>query len=166
MSNIDAILTESRAAMDDFSSAAERSAHLWTTPRAPGKWAPYQVVEHVALALEESANAVAEVPSKFPILPSLLRPLVRGAVFNRILKKNAFFKAKTSKALDPKSGPATPAEARQRLDTALAKFDTACRARVSSLPLFESTVFGRISVEDYARFQELHIRHHRKQLPA
>lgn len=166
MSNLDAILTEGRAAMDDFSSAAERSEHLWTTPRAPGKWAPYQVVEHVALALEESANAVVEAPSKFPNLPSFLRPLVRGAVLNRILKKNAFFKAKTSKALNPKSGPATSAEARERLDTALAKFDTACRARASSLPSFESTVFGKVSVDDYARFQVLHIRHHRKQLPA
>jgi hypothetical protein len=166
MARIDEILAESRAAMDDFSSASERSAHLWTTPRAPGKWAPYQVAEHVALTLEASANAVTELPTKFPNLPTILRPLARGAVFNRILKKNAFFKAKTSKAFDPKSGPATPAEARQRLDAALAKFDTACRGRASSRPLFESTTFGRVSVEDYARFQALHIRHHRKQLPA
>ena len=165
MARIDEILAESRAAMDDFSSASEKSGHLWTTPRAPGKWAPYQVAEHVALTLEASANAVAELPTKFPNLPPILRPLVRAAVLNRILKKNAFFKSKTFKALNPASGPATPAEARQRLAAALAKFDAACRARASSRTLFDSTVFGKISVEDYARFQALHIQHHRKQLP-
>ena len=35
-------------------------------PRAPGKWSPSQIIEHVARSLEESANMAAGRPSKFP----------------------------------------------------------------------------------------------------
>lgn len=122
-------------------------------------------MEHVALALEESANVVSGAPSKFPTLPMFLRPLVRGLFFNRVLKKNAFPKAKTNKAFDPASGPPTPDAARVRLETALAAFDQACRARAVSGKKVASTIFGTVSVEDYARFQALHTRHHCKQMP-
>ena len=55
--------------------------------RAPGKWSPSQVVEHVGLVLEESANVVSGTPSKFPTLPAFVRPMVRRLLFNRVLKK-------------------------------------------------------------------------------
>jgi hypothetical protein len=57
MADINTALAESRAAVDQMLSAAERSGSAWATPRAPGKWSPSQIVEHVARALEESANA-------------------------------------------------------------------------------------------------------------
>lgn len=165
MADVNAVLAANRAAVNDLIAAAERSGAAWTTPRAPGKWSPSQVVEHVARALEESANVVSGAPSKFPTFPSFLRPLVRGLFFNRVLKKSAFPKAKTNQAFDPASGPATPAEAHGRLETALARFDQECRARVGAGQNVVSTIFGTVSVEDYARFQELHTRHHRTQMP-
>ena len=165
MANISTALAGNRDAVSDLIAAAEGSGGAWTTPRAPGKWSPCQVVEHVALALEESANVVSGAPSKFPTLPAFLRPIVRGLFFKRVLKKNAFPKARTNKAFDPASGPASPAAARVRLETALASFDQVCRARAVSGKQVESTIFGTVSVEDYARFQELHIRHHCKQMP-
>jgi hypothetical protein len=165
MADVNAVLAANRAAVNDLIAAAERSGAAWTTPRAPGKWSPSQVVEHVARALEESANVVAGAPSKFPTFPGFLRPLVRGLFFNRVLKKGAFPKAKTNKAFDPASGPATPVEARGRLETSLARFDQECRSRAASGESVVSTIFGTVSVEDYARFQELHTRHHRTQMP-
>lgn len=165
MADLDVVLAANRDAVNDLLAAADRSGGAWTTPRAPGKWSPSQVVEHVARALEESANVVSGAPSKFPTLPTFLRPLVRGLFFNRVLKKNAFPKAKTNKALDPASGPATPAAARARLQEAAGRFDQSCRARAASGQHVASTIFGAVSVEDYARFQELHTRHHRKQMP-
>lgn len=163
--DIDAALAAGRDAADALLAAADRSAGVWTAPRAAGKWSPSQVVEHVARALEESANVVAEAPSKFPTLPRLLRPLLRSLFFNRTLKKGAFPKARTNKALDPQSGPPSPAAARVRLDSALAAFDRACRARAASGKPVESTVFGTVSLEDYVRFQALHIHHHCRQMP-
>ena len=165
MAEIDAVLAANRAAVNDLIAAAERSAAAWTAPPAPGKWSPCQIAEHVALGLEESANVVAGAPSKFPTLPTILRPLVRVLFFNRVLRKNAFPKAKTSKPFDPASGPATPAHARVRLEAALTRFEQECRARAAMGQHIASTLFGTVSVEDYGRFLELHTRHHCKQMP-
>lgn len=164
MVDVNVVLAANRAAIDDLIAAAERSETSWTTPRAPGKWSPSQIVEHVARTMEESANEVYGAPSKLPTLPMFLRPLFRVMLFNRVLKKNAFPRARTSKSLNPASGSATPAEARVRLGAALAKFDQACHARGASGENVVSTTFGRVSVNDYARFQELHTRHHCKQM--
>ena len=48
MADVNDVLAANRAAVLDLVAAAERSAATWTTPRAPGKWSPSQVVEHVA----------------------------------------------------------------------------------------------------------------------
>jgi len=167
MADVNDALAANRAAVLDLAAAAERSAATWTTPRAPGKWSPSQVVEHVAGGLEEAANTVSGAPSpSIPMPPAFLRPLLRLLFFNRILKKDAFPKGfKAHKAMAPVSGPATPAEARVRLEGALARFDQECRRRVASGQHLVSTSFGTVSVEDYARFQALHTRHHCKQMP-
>ncbi len=165
MAGIDAVLAANRAALDELIAAAESTGGAWATPRAPGKWSPSQVVEHVARALDESANVVADAPSRFPTLPGLLRPVVRGLFFNRILKSGRFPKAKTNRPFDPDRGPESPADARPRLEAALRRFEEACRARVAAGQPVHSTIFGKVSVEDYARFQELHTRHHCRQIP-
>jgi hypothetical protein len=123
-------------------------------------------VEHVAGGLEEAANILSGAPSTIPMPPAFLRPLLRLLFFNRILKKGVFPKGfKAHKALDPKSGPATPAEARVRLEGALARFDQECRSRAASGQHVVSTGFGRVSVEDLVRYSALHTRHHCKQMP-
>ncbi len=164
MADINAALAASKEAMDQLIATGERTGPSWTASRAPGKWSPSQIVEHVARALEESANVAAGRPSKFPKLPAVLHPLVRGLLFKRVLKKAGFPKAKTNKAMNPASGPGTPADGRARLETAHRKFDAACRQLVSSGERMRTTVFGTVSVEDYVRFMELHTRHHEKQM--
>ena len=164
MADINDVLADNRAAVLELVAAAQRSAATWTTPRAPGKWSPSQVVEHVAGGLEEGANIVSGVPS-IPMPPAFLR-LVARLFFYRILKKDAFPKGfKAHKAMNPASGPATPAEARVRLEGALARFDQECRRRVASGQHVVSTGFGTVSVEDLVRFSALHTRHHCKQMP-
>ncbi|HSE37237.1 MAG TPA: hypothetical protein VLG74_08040 [Blastocatellia bacterium] len=64
--------------------------------------------------------------------PAFLRPLLR-LYFNRILKKGVFPKGwKAHKALNPATGPATPAQARVRLEGVLARFDQEYRRRAAS----------------------------------
>ncbi len=166
MADVNAALAGSRAALEEMVTAAASCAASWTVPRAPGKWSPSQLTEHVARALEESAQVVAGRPSKFPTFPSFVRPLVRGLFFNRVLKKGAFPKARTTRPFDPDTGPASPADAKERLEAAHARFDEACRARDRDGGKVQSTIFGGVSVADYVRFQELHTRNHRRQLPA
>jgi hypothetical protein len=165
MVDVNPTLAANREAIDDLIAASEKSGGVWTVPRAPGKWSPSQIVEHVARSLEESANVVSGAPSKFPNLPFFLRPVARGFLFNRVLRSSAFPKARTNKAMDPTRGPATPAEARVRLERALARFERECRACAEAGGTVASATFGTVSVADYARFIELHTRHHCKQMP-
>jgi hypothetical protein len=164
MADVNDVLADNRAAVSDLVAAAGRSAATWTTPRAPGKWSPSQVVEHVAGGLEEAANAMSGAPS-LPMTPAFLRPLIR-LYFNRILKKGVFPTGwKAHKALNPASGSATPDQARVRLEGALARFDHECNRRVASGQDVVSTGFGTVSIEDLVRFSALHTRHHCKQMP-
>ncbi len=96
MPDISVALANNHTAVDEMFEAAKKSESVWTTPRAPDKWSPAQVVEHTALVLEQSANVVSGTPSKFPSLPRLARPLVR-LVFKWILRKQSFPKGKTPK---------------------------------------------------------------------
>ncbi len=84
MTDVNDALAANRDAVTDLVAAAERSATTWTTPRAPGKWSPSQVVEHVLRGLDEAANAVSGAPSSIPMPPAFLRPLLRLIFFNRI----------------------------------------------------------------------------------
>ncbi len=167
MSDIASLIAANRAAVDELLATAERAGSHWLTPRAPGKWSPAQVVEHVARALEAAGNVVAGRPSNLPTLPGFIRP-VAGWFLRRVVKTGSFPKAKTNRAMNPAGSapnvPATPAAARTRLDTAFAAFERDCKARVATGRPVESPAFGVVSVEDYARFTELHTRHHTKQI--
>lgn len=164
MPDLDALLLANRAAVDELLLAAERCESAWTVPRAPGKWSPSQIVEHVARALEEGGNVVQERPAKLPKLPFFLRPIGR-MFFTRVLKTERFPKAKATRAMNPISGPATVAEGRTRLLEALEVFERDCRGRASAGGTLRSPAFGTVTVEEYARFVELHTRHHTKQMP-
>ena len=165
MADIDTTLAASRDAVEQLIRAGEQSGAAWIAPRAPGKWSPSQIVEHVARGLEEGANVAAGRPSIVAKPPAIVRPIARF-MFKRVLRKAAFPKGfKAHKALNPASGPATPAEGRIRLETAYQKFDEACR-RIGAEGRPMTTIFGSVPVQDWVRFNEIHTRHHCKQMAA
>ena len=90
---------------------------------------------------------------------------MRGLLFKRVLRKGGFPRAKTNKAMDPETGPPTPAEGRARLEVAHQQFDAACRDIAAQGQPLRTTIFGSVPVEEYVRFMELHTRHHSKQMP-
>ena len=164
VAEIDTALAASRDAVDELIRAGEQSGAVWSTPPAPGKWSPSQVVEHVARGLDEGAN-IAAGRTTLPMPPAIVR-LIAPFMFKRVLRTAAFpngFKA--HKVLNPASGPATPAEGRVRLETAHQKFDEACR-RIAADGRPMATLFGSVSVPDLVRYSELHTRHHTKQMTA
>jgi hypothetical protein len=165
MSELNVSLRGVHTAVGAILATADGVGSAWKIPRAPGKWSPSQVLEHVARIMEESAKVAAGLPSAFPTMPSVLRPIIRLLVFRRILRRKAFLKMKAIEAMDPPVGPATPAAARVRLEAVLSRFDQACRARAASGQDVASPIFGAVPVADFARFQELHVRHHHLQLP-
>jgi hypothetical protein len=155
-------LVRIRAAVDDFLRASDGCADVWTAAPAPGKWSPSQLVEHVARSLEESARDAVGQRSKLPQLPAPARFLARQILFKRVLRNGRFPRARTNTAMDPESGPSTPADGRARLNRASEEFELAIQ-RVEGVAT--SKVFGTVQVSDYVRFQELHTRHHLAQLP-
>ena len=165
MADVNAVLDANRDAVRELIARAERCHGNWAVPRAPGKWSPSQVVEHVAKSMEESAAMVSGGQSGLPNLPFFLRPVAR-IFFNRMLKTGIIPKGRAAKALQPGAGAPTPTAARQRLEAAFAKFERACRDRAAMSDSVNSSVFGTVPLRDYARFMEIHTRHHCKQMEA
>jgi hypothetical protein len=165
MAQLTSALAANRAAVDAFLAVVDQSGSIWNTPRAPHKWTPAQVTEHVARTYDESAKLFAGQATQFPKMPGLLRPVIRAILFNRVVRKGTFPKAKTSRPMDPATGPATPAEGRKRLEAAVNGFERQARAiGASGDAQLSSLTFGSVSLCDWARFQEVHTRHHQAQL--
>jgi hypothetical protein len=157
-------LRTTRAAVDDMVRTAHEAAARWSTPRAPGKWTPAQVVEHVARALEASAADIAGQPTRFPTLPRPVRVLVRTLFFRRVLRTGTFPRARTNPAMNPPSGPATPAEGALRLHAAWRTLEQAATRCAERSDEITSVMFGRVRLADYVAFQGHHARHHRAQM--
>jgi len=161
--DIEAVLTASKNAVDQLLANAASRDGAWDRPCAPGKWSPSQIVEHVARSYDASVNVAVDQPSAFPSIPRLLHPLLR-VVFRRILKRGAFPKGRTTKAMNPSKGAATPVDGRTRLMTAHERFEAACRTAAARGTPIKTPMFGAVAVEDFVRFMELHTRHHNRQI--
>jgi len=161
--DIESALTASRTAADQLIATAISSSRAWDAPCAPGKWSPGQIVEHVTRSYEASVNVAAGRPSAFPNVPAVFHPLLR-LVFRRILRRGVFPKGRTTKAMNPAAGGATPAEGRTRLMAAHERFEAACRTVAARRTPINTPMFGAVAVEDFVRFMELHTRHHARQI--
>jgi hypothetical protein len=162
---IDSVLAASREAAERLITDAEATASAWATPPARGKWSPSQIVEHVARSFDGSVQMAAGLPSAFPRVPAPIRPIVR-VMFRRIVKTAWFPRGRTTKAMNPLTGPPTPADGRARLAAAHDRFEAACRDLAARGAPMRTTMFGAVPVEDFVRFLELHTRHHDRQIGA
>jgi hypothetical protein len=161
--DLESALTASRTAADQLIASALSSGRAWDAPGAPGKWSPSQIVEHVTRSYDASVNVATGQPSAFPRIPSVVHPLLR-VVFRRILRRGVFPKGRTTMAMNPAAGPATPAEGRTRLIAAHDRFAAACRVVGARRTPINTPMFGAVAVEDFVRFMELHTRHHARQI--
>ena len=84
MNDTNAALAASRAGVNDLLTAADKCEAVWTVPRAQRKWSPSQVVEHIALVLDESAPCVTATASSHPSLPSVFSSSSLGASSDEI----------------------------------------------------------------------------------
>ena len=167
MTDVDEALRQNRTAADGLLAAADAALGNWTQPRAPGKWSPSQVVEHVARALEQSAKELRGEPSLFPKFPGLVQPVMRGLFFNWIIRRGSFPRGtKTNAAMDPAHGSLTPAEARVRVNTALHDLEQSVTSRPGGAQPVHSGAFGPVALPEYLIFQAIHTRHHTPQITA
>ncbi len=165
MAELETEIAEGRKAISDFVARARSvGPERWNAPRAPGKWSPAQVCDHVSLALEAGRKTLCgECGSG---MPRWIRPLLRVLFLNRVLKTGRFPKgSKAPPEFQPSASPGPAAENLKRLEKVAADFDAEARRRGGEGDvLIEHPVFGRIKVVDYVRLNSLHTIHHAAQL--
>ena len=158
-------LSDLEQAVQSFMISVKGADSSWLTAPAPNKWNPSQVTEHVARSLEEAANDLDGKESRMLSLPFFLKPVAR-LLFNGVIKKGKLSKAKTNPAMNPASGPATVEEGIARIEQSRDRLVNAARNHASLSMMADSVTFGKVPLDHYIRFQELHVTHHRAQLPS
>ena len=150
MREIDGALAASRQAAEQLIGDAEALGSDWGTPRAPGKWSPSQIVEHIARSLDSTVALAHGQPSSFPSLPVIVHPLLR-IIFRRLLNARSWPKGKTTPGMNPEAGPPTPTEGRARLQAAHARYEAACRQLAARGAPIRTPMFGAVPVADFVR---------------
>jgi hypothetical protein len=163
MGDLQNALDAHHRAVDDFIAAARAvPAARWGQPRAPGKWSPGQVAEHLALAYEVNRRVLHGV-APGAAAPRLLRPLIRRFLLGPVLRRGSFIPGSRSpKVFRPSATPAPAAELLARLQAAANALELAVAAATG--PTVEHPIFGRLPLADFLRLQEIHARHHREQV--
>jgi len=163
MTDLPTVLHDYHAAVDAFlATAAALPAERWSQPRAPGKWSPGQVTEHVTLAYEVN-RGVLHGTAPGGAAPRLLRPLFRKLLLAPVLRRRRFFPGSKSPRICRPGPVAAPP------DAALGRFRTAADAferDVAGLGMdtVDHPFFGRLPIVDLVPLQEIHTHHHRGQL--
>jgi hypothetical protein len=166
MTDLPSSLQAHHQAVDAFLATASAVPRAkWTVPRAPGKWSPAQIADHLAVGYESNRSLLHGQAARG--VPSLVRPMLRIFLFNPILRRGSFIPgSKTMKMLEPSATPAPPGELLGRLRSAANAFEADAAASAAANPTFEHPFFGRLALADWVRFQELHTRHHHAQMPS
>jgi hypothetical protein len=165
MGDLRTALQTHHRAVDDFIAAARAvPAVRWGQPRAPGKWSPGQVAEHLTLAYEVNRRVLHGV-APGAAAPRLLRPLIRRFLLRPVLRRGSFIPgSKSPKVFRPSASPAPAAELLVRLQAAANAFELDAAAAAG--PTIEHPFFGQLPLADFVRLQEIHARHHRGQVVA
>jgi len=162
MADLPAVLESHHQAVGAFLAAARAVPPArWAQPRAPGKWSPGQVAEHLALAYEANRGVLHGETTM--AAPRWLRPLIRKFLLMPVLRRGRFLPgSKAPRAFRPGQVPAAPAELLGRLSAAMTKFE-ADAAAVGTATI-DHPFFGSLPLTDFVRLQEIHTRHHREQV--
>jgi uncharacterized damage-inducible protein DinB len=139
-------------------------AEEWAEPRAPGKWSPAQVVEHVALVYELGLKLLKGTATD-PSAPRWLRPIVGMIIRRTVLRTGRFMKSNAAAPFRPQRVPASRDVLVARLEEASRAFERSAVQEVEGgRSTFDHPAFGRFGVADYVQFQAHHTKHHQAQL--
>jgi hypothetical protein len=167
MADVDVVIASHRRAVGAFVDAARAvPPSQWATPRAPGKWSPGQVTEHVALAYEQSGRMV-DGSFTGPAKPWYQQLLARRLGLPALLKRGDFGKGpfQAPDFIQPSASPGSSVALLARLEAAARDLEaTLAKTSVSRRVSVDHPVFGRLPLADLVRFLVVHTNHHRPQL--
>lgn len=164
-----AALDAHRDAAREFHAAAEALApEGWTAAPIPGKWSPAEITEHLSLSYDAHVGELVRglvIPVK---VKGLKRIILRLTVMPRLLRTGNFPPGVRAPRGVVPAGPGgdRPTVLRRFADCAAA-FEAAMRAQLDAgRGRMTHPFFGGLTAWQGIRFVELHVRHHRRQLPA
>lgn len=141
-------------------------ADRWTVPRAPGKWSPAQVVEHITKSYEGHRKLTQGVVTG---KSGIKEWVARTFFLPRLFKAGDFTQdgLKSPKFIVPNDVPASASELLPRLEAAAAGLETDLRAAAAKgQAKVTHTFFGPLSLADMLHFVVIHTRHHERQIEA
>jgi hypothetical protein len=164
----DAIIADRQAVGAFVAAARSISPAQWTVPRAPGKWSPGQVTEHVALAYEQNRRMLLGSFTG-PAQPRFKQVLGRWLFLPQMFKRGDFGKGpfRAPDFLQPSGSPAPSRDLLARLEAAVSDLETdLTAASAAGRTHLDHAIFGRLPLADLIRFVMVHTQHHRPQLSA
>jgi hypothetical protein len=167
MADLQAVISADRQAVDDFTAAARSVPPArWAVPRAPGKWSPGQVTEHVTLTYEQSRRMlIGSFTGR--ALPRLKQLLARWIFLPLLFKRGDFGKggARGPAFIEPSESPASSEALLARLQAAVGDLETdLLAASAARRTRVDHPIFGRMPLADLLRFLMIHTQHHQPQL--
>lgn len=163
----EAAADEHQVALASFLESAERvPASAWTRPRAPGKWSPAQITEHVSLAYEAVLGELAGGPPMAARMAPWRQALLRWILLPHMLFHRSFpVRAPAPRETRPGDGPADRRAALERLRALGERLEPELdRARRAGGHGITHPYFGTIPPLKALRFGAVHLEHHRRQL--
>jgi DinB family protein len=160
------IASNSRAVKEFVDAARAVSPARWTTPRAPGKWSPGQVTEHVTLAYEQSQRMLHGTFTG-AAKPWFQQLLARRLGLPSLLKRGDFGKGpfQAPDFIQPGASPASFEALMARLGAATHDLEENLATASDSRRLtVDHPIFGRVPLADLLHFLSIHTDHHRPQL--
>jgi uncharacterized damage-inducible protein DinB len=161
------IVASNRRAVGAFLDAVRTvRPEQWATPRAPGKWSPGQVTEHVMLAYEQSLRMLRGTFTG-PAQPWYAQLFARWLGLPGLLKRGDFGKGplQAPAFIQPGETPASSVDLVARLEAAAGSLEGDLAAASDARPVsVDHPIFGRLPLADLLHFLLIHTNHHRPQL--
>jgi hypothetical protein len=160
---------ELRATVERFVQTLEVVADArWTMPTKPDKWSPAEVAEHLVLTYEAVLRELGGGVGMRLRLSWWMRLYIRARYLRPLLKYGRFpERAPAVREVRPAGPPRGKAELVTRFRERARAFDEGiCAAHRKGGFRMTHPFFGRLDTSDSVRLVDVHIEHHRKQLPA
>jgi hypothetical protein len=163
------VVASNRRAVSAFVEAVRAVAPArWAVPRAPGKWSPSQVTEHVVLTYEQSRRML-EGTFVGPAQPWFKQLLARRFGLPRLFKRGDFGTGPLQGPdfIQPSDAPPSSALLLERLNLAARDLEQHLAGGSGAKPtMVVHPIFGRLPLTDLLHFLWIHTDHHRPQLDA
>jgi hypothetical protein len=165
----EAAVDEHRIAVAAFLDAAERvPSAAWTVARAPGKWTPAQLCEHLSLSYDALLTELAEGRPMAPRATGWKRAVLRTLVLPHILFHGSIpVRAPAPRETRPPEACPDRRAALARLREVAERFEHRLdAARRVGGGRVTHPYFGPLPPDKAMRFCAVHLDHHRPQLGA